>query len=155
MEVGNAGVCGSALRRILHRAGAESARETERHCMAGSSGDDRAQDEAAQHEEGLAWIAARITQEGWDLCGEPPIEVMAPIAWAVQEMMEWASHLKRFQLLGDLECRAPITWLPSGTDHPLGTSDMTVAVEERFRLLCDELYDSGVIVQVEDTREVA
>lgn len=155
MAVGNADVCGSALRRILHRAGAESARETERHCIARLSGDGRARDDAAQHEEGIAWIAARITQEGWDLCRDPAIEVMAPIAWAVQEMMEWAGHLRRYELLGDLECRTPITWLPNGTDHPLGTSDLTIAVEERLRLLCDELYDCGVIVEVEDAREVA
>lgn len=148
-------VCGSALWTLLHRAAAESARETEGYCIAQVSGTGLPRSDSARYEESLAWIAARITQQGWNLLSDPEAEAMAPIAWAVQEMMEWASHLRRYELLGDLECRTPITWLPNGTDHPLGTSDMAIAAEQRLQLLRQELRDYGVIVEIERARGVA
>ena len=146
-------ICGTALRNVLRQAAVESAQETERYCAAVSTVGRGVAD--AHHEEALAWIAARVTQQAWDLLPAQEVDAMAPIAWAIQEIIEWASHLRRLERLGELECRTPITWLPAGADHPLGTPDLCAAVEERLDLLRQELSEHGVSIDAPEGTGVA
>lgn len=146
-------VCEQKLRRLLQAAAEQSAIETRRHCqrMTLSEMPDA---ESLEHEEGLAWVAAQITQAAWALLEGDEPDQMAPIAWTVQELMEWAVHVVRFELLGDMHVKVPLTWWPSG-ECPFDTRDMATAVEERLSLLREELSDVGVVVGVTSGRGVA
>jgi hypothetical protein len=144
---------GSDLHHLLRRAAEESVVATLFHCLVQSrvSPEHR---ETARLEEELAWTAARVTECGWALLAEDAEDARAPIAWAVQEVIEWAEHMVRFEALGDRDCRVPLTWLPRGA-HPLGTTDVVAAVEERAALLCEELAEHGVAVATAPRVEIA
>lgn len=135
----------SDLQHLLRQAAAESVATTAAYCIAREPGGPPHPLAAARLEEDLAWIAARVTERGWDLLPTDAVEARAPIAWAVQEIIEWAEHLVRLEALGDANCRVPLTWLPRGT-HPLGSRDVAVAVAERAALLRVELGEHGIAV---------
>lgn len=145
MTVAHRTIHESDLRHLLRQAAAESVATTAAYCLARDPGSPALPTAAAGLEEELAWIAARVTERGWDLLPADAIEARAPIAWAVQEIIEWAEHLVRLEALGDANCRVPLTWLPRGT-HPLGSRDVAVAVAERAALLREELADHGIAV---------
>jgi hypothetical protein len=133
------------LQHLLRQAAAESVVATASYCVARSTGASPDQHGAPHLEEELAWIAARVTERGWSFLPVDATDARAPIAWAVQEMIEWAEHVTRYQALGDDGCRVPLTWLPRGP-HPLGNCDVVAAVEERLELLRAELVEHGVAV---------
>lgn len=147
-------VCEATLRRLLRQAAAESVVATAEYCMARPTGEPVERGEVVYLEETLAWIAARVTERGWDLLPADADDARAPIAWAVQEIVEWAEHMVLYEALGDRECRLPLTWLPRGT-HPLGTRDADAAVAERADLLRQELRDHGVHMAVEEAEVAA
>jgi hypothetical protein len=144
----------SDLQHLLRQAAAESVAATAAHCVERSPGSPPGSAAATDLEEELAWIAARVTERGWDLLPTREADARAPIAWAVQEIIEWAEHMVRLEALGDAHCRIPLTWLPRGT-HPLGSRDVAVAVAERAALLREELAEHGVTVAVAAGAEVA
>jgi hypothetical protein len=142
------------LQHLLRQAATESVVATASYCVARSTGASPDQHGITHLEEELAWIAARVTERGWDLLPAGATDARAPIAWAVQEVIEWAEHVTRYQALGDDGCRVPLTWLPRGA-HPLGTADVVAAVEERAALLCEELAEYGVAVATAPRVEIA
>jgi hypothetical protein len=145
-------ICERTLRRLLRKAAHESMREARRHC--GAVALQRRSADAAEHDEALAWIAARATQDAWALLPAQEPDAMAPLAWAVQEVVEWADQVARMESLGDVACRAPITWLPPG-DHPLGSREIDHAVDARLDLLGHEMLEHHLLVGVETTEVAA
>lgn len=128
------------LRRLLTRAAAESKREAERYCVGGIL-TCRADAPATAHEEALAWLAARITEDAWRLLTLQEPDAQAVLAWTIQEVIEWTTHLVRLQHGEDADCWVPITWLPAAR-----SASLEAVVEERLRLLRQELQACGVDV---------
>jgi hypothetical protein len=145
-------ICEHTLRRLLRTAAVESMREAVRHCR--RVGGESSSAGVLEQDEALAWIAGRATQDAWALLPVQDPDTMAPLAWAIQEVVEWASHVARLESVGDTECRGPITWLPQG-DHPLGTRNLNHAVDERLDLLRRELLEHRLIVLTDPETEVA
>jgi hypothetical protein len=93
-------------------------------------------DELAQETEALAdrWCA--------DL-GAGQSETVCPVAWAIQEVVEWIDSSARYHGLGEVQQSVPLTWAPEGMgSEPLC---LTEVVEQRLRLLKRELLEHGVI----------
>lgn len=128
------------LRRLLTRAAAESKREAERYCVGGIL-ICRNDGPATSHEEALAWLGARITEDAWRLLTLQEPDAQAVLAWTIQEVIEWATHAVRLQHGHDAPCWAPITWFPA-----VRPSSLEAVVEERLSLLRQELRSCGVDV---------
>jgi hypothetical protein len=123
------------LRAILNAAAMEGIRYAEQVCRGGTEDPDA-----------VAWAAAHLTQRGLDLLPARAENAIAPIAWAIHELIEWADHQVRWLRTGERECRAPLTWWPSAPG--VGTPTPEQLVEECLALLVVELVDYGVEVTV-------
>lgn len=134
----------SELRHLLRQAAAETMVATAEYCMSCDAAEQAGSIRLAPLEETLAWIAVRVTQRGWELVPADAVEARAPIAWAVQEIVEWVEHLVRLEARGDDDCRVPLTWLPRAT-HPLVIRDVSAVAQERADLLREELAECGAL----------
>jgi hypothetical protein len=144
----------SALRNLFREAVDRTVAVTAEYCRVRAK--DRRWPEIyrAAYSAGLAWIRDELTAHGCAQLSPATAEAEAPLSWALEELIDWASHLTRLERLGDYSRWAPLTWLPRG-EHALGTRDAAAAIEERLALLREELRDYGVGVDRSPPGEAA
>jgi hypothetical protein len=94
------------------------------------------------HEERLAAIEAATVDAAWRACGTD--DLPPPLAWAVGEVLDWITAVRRCELTGDSSPWNSITWVPE-TRHDIAGALPTI-VAERLDLLARELVDFGLAV---------
>lgn len=93
------------------------------------------------HADTLAQEMESLADRCCTALGAGSTEAIAPLSWAIQEIVEWIDTSARYHGLGEDRLRLPLTWAPTGAgDKPLS---LTAVVDQRLTLLQRELEDFG------------
>lgn len=96
----------------------------------------------ASHAEELA-AGIEMLIDHWSTALADDAESIAPLGWAIQEIIEWIDASYRFHWFGETYDWLLISWSPNGSNHePLTLNGV---VEQRLQLLLAELSDHDVI----------
>jgi hypothetical protein len=146
---------GEVLRALLSTAADETLRETDKWLAERWIAGEGASLDSTAHQDALAWLAARLTQEGWNLVPAAEPDQLAAVMYAIHELIEWVSHRRRAETAGQAECWFPLTWAPREETTAGRFRWVVSAVEQRLELLGYELADAGIAVVTESERGAA